>query len=150
LKFLPAVRPGMSQRTTTLERLRQPVAGYGLPARTGVALVAALLGNLAIVNLAISADLAPDLMALSYPPVAFLTVVGVLGAAVVYRLLESRVQSQTRTFTRLAWALLVLSFVPDIGILLVDDTATAAGVGALAFMHLTTAVACIAFIPSGE
>ncbi|MFC4408483.1 DUF6069 family protein [Haloarchaeobius iranensis] len=140
----------MSQRTTTLERLRQPVAGYGLPARAVVAIVTALLGNLAIVNLAISADLAPDLMALSYPPVVLLTVVGVLGATVVYRLLESRVDAPTRTFTRLAWAVLVLSFLPDIGILLADDTATAAGVGALAFMHLTTAVACIAFVPSGE
>jgi hypothetical protein len=140
----------MSQRTTTLERLRQSVTGYGLPARAGVALVTALLGNLAIVNLAISAELAPDLLALSYPPVVFLTVVGVLGATVVYWLLESRAESPTRTFTRLAWAVLVLSFVPDIGILLADDTATVAGVGALAFMHLTVGVACIAFLPSGE
>ncbi|MFD1645498.1 DUF6069 family protein [Haloarchaeobius litoreus] len=140
----------MSQRTTTIERLREPVASYGLPARTAVALVAALLGNLAILNLAISAALAPDLMALDYPPVAILTTVGVLGAAVVYWLLSTRVESPTQTFTGLAWGVLVLSFVPDIGILLVDETATAAGVGALAFMHLTAAVACIAFIPSGD
>ncbi|WP_440989947.1 DUF6069 family protein [Haloarchaeobius baliensis] len=140
----------MSQRTTTIERLRQPVAGYGLPVRTVVALVAALLGNLAIVNLAISAALAPDLMALSYPPVVFLTTVGVVGAAVVYWLLSTRVDSPTRTFTRLAMGVLVLSFVPDIGILVVDETATAAGVGALVVMHVTAAVACIAFIPSGD
>lgn len=140
----------MSQRTTTIERLRGSVAGYGLPVRTVVALVAALLGNIAIVNIAISTDLAPELLALSYPPVAFLTTVGVLGAAVVYWLLSTRVDSPTRTFTRLAWAVLVLSFVPDIGILLVDETATAAGVGALALMHLTAAVACIAFIPAAE
>ncbi|WP_256300026.1 DUF6069 family protein [Haloarchaeobius salinus] len=140
----------MSQRTTTIERLREPVAGYGLPARTVVALVASLLGNLAIVNLAISADLAPDLPALSYPPVVFLTTVGVLGAAVVYWLLSTRVETPTGTFTRLAWAVLVLSFVPDIAVLLLDETATAAGVGALVFMHVTAAVACIAFIPSGD
>lgn len=140
----------MSQRPTTIERLRGPVAGYGLPARTAVALAAALLGNLAVLNLATAADLAPDLLALAYPPVVFLTTVGVLGAAGVYRLLESRSETPTHGFTRLAWGVLVLSFVPDLGILLLDDAATAAGVGALAFMHVTTAVACIAFVPSGE
>ena len=150
LKFVAILSSGMSQRPTTLERLRQPVAGYGLPARAGVALVTALLGNLAVLNVAITAELAPDLMALAYPPVAVLTTAGVVGGVVVFRVLESRSETPTRTFTRVALGVLVLSFIPDIGIMLADDTATAAGVGALAVMHLTTAVACIAFVPSGE
>ncbi|WP_435347416.1 DUF6069 family protein [Haloarchaeobius sp. HRN-SO-5] len=140
----------MSHDTTTLDSLRRPVAGYGLPVRALVALAAAVVGNVAVVTAADAAGIAPDLTALDYPPVLFLTTVGVVAATGVYWVIARRVDDPTRTFTRVAALALVLSFLPDVGLLLGDPAATVSGVATLAFMHVVAAVACVAFLPTGE
>jgi hypothetical protein len=79
-------------------------------------IVAAIVGaavNAGLVAATGAAGIAPDFMALTYPPVVFLSVVGALGATVVYALLQCRSRDPDRTFARVAAVVLVLSFVPD-------------------------------------
>jgi len=105
------------------------------------------LVNAGVVAVAQSADVAPEFRALTYPPVIVLTVAGAVGATVVYALLARRNGRETdQTFTRIAVAVLVLSFVPDIGLLVVDDAATAFGVVVLMAMHVVVAAASVALL----
>lgn len=57
---------------------------------------------------------------LTYPPVVLFSVLGALGAAVVYGVLVRRVADPDRTFLRVAAVALVVSFVPDVGLLAAD------------------------------
>ncbi|MEF8784308.1 MAG: DUF6069 family protein [Haloarculaceae archaeon] len=115
--------------------------------RGTVAAAIAALVNAGVVAVAQSADLAPGFRALTYPPVLFLSVAGALGAAVVYALLGRRDRRGTdQAFTRIAIAVLVLSFVPDIGLLLVDEAATTSGVLVLMAMHVVVAVAAVSLL----
>jgi hypothetical protein len=84
---------------------------------------------------------------MSYPPVVFLSVVGALGAAVAYLLLQRRGSADlAAAFTRLAAVVLVISFVPDVGLLVADDAATVAGVLMLIVMHVVVAAASVALL----
>ncbi|WP_340100766.1 DUF6069 family protein [Salinibaculum salinum] len=114
----------------------------------GVAAAAvSALVNAGIVAGAQSVDLAPGFRALTYPPVLFLSVAGALGAAVVYALLARRDGRGTgQTFTRIAVAVLVLSFVPDIGLLVADDAATTSGVVVLMAMHVVVAAVSVSLL----
>jgi low temperature requirement protein LtrA len=112
--------------------------------------VAAAVGatvNAGLVALATTADIAPGFRALTYPPVVFLSVVGALGAAVAYFLVVRRASGDPdRLFTRIAAVVLVLSFVPDIGLLVSDDAATLVCVALLIVMHVVVAVATVAVL----
>jgi hypothetical protein len=84
---------------------------------------------------------------MSYPPVVFLSVVGALGAAVAYLLLQRRGSADlAAAFTRLAAVVLVICFVPDVGLLVADDAATVAGVLVLIVMHVVVAAASVALL----
>lgn len=112
-------------------------------------IAAALVGagiNAGLVALAQALDIAPGFRALSYPPVVFLSVVGALGAAVAYLILQRRSTDPERTFTRLATVVLVLSLVPDIGLLVGDEAATVTGVVVLMVMHVVVAAASVALL----
>jgi low temperature requirement protein LtrA len=113
-------------------------------------IVAALVGaavNAGLVALATAAGIAPGFQALTYPPVVFLSVVGALGAAVAYLVIQRRASGDPdRAFTRIAAIVLVLSFVPDIGLLFGDDAATVAGVVLLMVMHVVVAVAAVTLL----
>lgn len=115
--------------------------------RGGNAAVAAVAVNVAIVVVAGLADLAPGFQALTIPPVAFLSAVGAAGAVGVYLLVRRRSNHPTRTFRRVGIGALVLSFLPDLGLLFVDDAATPVGVALLMVMHVTVAAICIGLIP---
>jgi peptidoglycan/LPS O-acetylase OafA/YrhL len=118
--------------------------------RAGVALAVAVLVNAGIVIVVGALDVAPDFRALTIPPVAFLSAIGAVGAAVVYELLRRRSATPDRTFRRVAAAVLVVSFVPDVALLAVDDAATLAGVLVLMVLHVVVAAACVAVLPRGE
>ena len=113
-------------------------------------IVAAAVGaaaNAGLVAVASAAGIAPGFRALTYPPVVFLSVVGALGAAVVYFLVRRRASGDPdRTFTRIAAVVLVLSFLPDVGLLFGDEAATVAGVVLLMVMHVVVAVAAVALL----
>ncbi|WP_237560452.1 DUF6069 family protein [Halolamina rubra] len=107
--------------------------------RGGVAAAAAVLLNAAVVVAVGAAGVAPGFQPLTIPPVAFLSAVGAAGATGVYWLLHGRVDDVDRTFTRVAAAVLVLSFLPDVGLLFADPAATVAGVVVLMLMHVVVA-----------
>ena len=117
--------------------------GLTLTIRGGAAAIVAVVVNAVLVAVAQAAGIAPGFMALSYPPVAFLSAVGVVGATVVYWLIAGRSADPDRVFVRVAAVVLVLSFVPDVALLFADDAATIPGVIVLMVMHVVVAAASI-------
>lgn len=122
---------------------------WSLPVRGVLAVLASVLVNAALVWALDAAGIAPDFRALTYPPVVFLSALGAVGATVVYALLVRYVDDVDRTFVRVAAAVLVLSFVPDLGLLAADPAATVPGVLALMVMHVVVAVASVAALVAG-
>lgn len=110
-----------------------------VPVRGGLAVGLAVLANAVLVVGVGALDLAPEFRALTLPPVAFLSALGAGGATVVYWLLGRYVKEVDRTFLRIAGAVLVLSFVPDIALLAIDPAATVLGVVVLILMHVIVA-----------
>lgn len=110
-----------------------------VPVRGGLAVVLAVLANAVLVVGVGALDLAPEFRALTLPPVAFLSALGAGGATVVYWLLGRYVKEVDRTFLRVAGAVLVLSFVPDVALLAIDPAATVLGVVVLILMHVIVA-----------
>jgi hypothetical protein len=135
---------------TQTESVLDGVRNRSLPVRTALAGVLGVVLNAALVQVAAAASIAPDFRALTLPPVAFLSILGVVGAAVVYVLLGRYVEDRDRTFTRVAAVVLVLSFLPDIALLAVDPAATALGVVVLMVMHVVVAGTTVGLIPAGD
>lgn len=104
-----------------------------------VALVLAVGVNVIIVFATTSTGAIEPFRALSYPPVATLTAVGVIGATVVYAVIRRRSDNPNRTFAIVAVVVLLVSFVPDIVALPGMPGATTAAIVVLMAMHVTTA-----------
>lgn len=115
--------------------------------RGAIAAALAVTVNVAIVVLAGSVGVAPGFRALTVPPVAFLSAAGTAGAAVTYPVIRRRSVRPERTFRRVVVAVLLVSFLPDLGLLVADETATPLGIGLLMLMHVTVAAICIRLIP---
>lgn len=115
--------------------------------RGGVALVASIVVNIAVLWTVIALGLTASTEAFDYPSTVFLTTVGVVGATVVYWLLVRRSAAPDETFVRVAIGALMLSFLPDVG-LYVGGEATLGEVVTLMILHLPPAVACILSLTS--
>lgn len=116
-----------------------PPRSRSLAARGGLAVVLSVVANALVLQAALARSVAPGFRPLSLPSVAFLSAAGAAGAAVVYWLLRRSVDEPVRTFRRLAVAVLVVSFVPDVALLAFDPAATVAGVVVLVVMHVVVA-----------
>lgn len=114
-----------------------------LPVRAALAVVLAVVANAVLVVAIGTLDVAPGFQPLTLPPVVLFSTLGAGGAAVVYWLLGRYVDDPDRTFVRVAGAVLVLSFVPDVGLLAVDPAATVLGVIVLMVMHVVVAGASV-------
>ena len=66
-----------------------------------------------------------------------------MGATVTYWLLVRRASNPDRTFVRVASVVLVVSFVPDVGLLSGDPAATVPGVVVLMAMHVVVAAVSV-------
>jgi hypothetical protein len=119
-----------------------------LPVRAVLAAVLAAAANAALVAAVQGVGIAPGFRALTYPPVVFLSVLGALGAAGVYALLRGQVAEPAATFRKLALAVLVVSFVPDLALLAADPAATPAGVVVLMIMHVVVAAIAVELLVS--
>ena len=122
-------------------------AGARLSVRAGLSALVSVAVNLGLVFAAVARGLAPGFRPLAAPPVVVLTVAGVAGATGVYRLVRSRSATPARTFRRVAAVVLLASLVPDLVLLILNETATAAGVAVLMAMHAVVAAACVALLP---
>jgi hypothetical protein len=128
---------------------RKTVGARTLLARATVAAAVAAAVNAALVALAAATGIAGEFRALSYPPVLVLTVVGVAGATAVYAVLLRRRADPDRAFVRTATAVLLLSFLPDVAVLVLDPAATPAGVLVLLVMHVVVAGASVGVLVRG-
>jgi FtsH-binding integral membrane protein len=112
--------------------------------RSGVvALGLSLVVNWIIASASIAAGVAPELDALSYGPITFLTAVGVGGAVVVYAALTRISAEPDRLFVAIAAIALVISLIPDFTVIPNQPGGSLLAGGILAVLHVTTAVACV-------
>jgi hypothetical protein len=109
-----------------------------------VALVSALVINGGILGTVLGLDLVESYESLAAPPVIFLTTLGVIGATIVYGLLTRRSSTPDRAFVRVAAVALLLSFLPNLNILLTDDAAPAGAVVVLMVLHVPPALTSVA------
>jgi hypothetical protein len=109
--------------------------------------VLSVLLNVVLVGVAIAADVAPGFRPIAVAPVAFLSAVGVLGAAGTYLVIDRFSDDPGRPFRLVAVAVLVLSFVPDVLLLSADPAATVPAVVVLMIMHVVVAAACLSLLP---
>jgi len=117
-----------------------------LAKRGGIALVLALSVNLALGWLFLSADVPGSTEFFQYGPIALWTTLGVIGATAVYYFLTKRSETPNRSFTLIAVAVLVLSFLPDLGLALFVDDVTNSEAVSLMVLHVPPAFICIAVL----
>lgn len=118
----------------------------GLWVRGALAVVLSVAANAALVVAASAAGIAPGFRALTLPPVVTLSAVGAVGAVLAYLVVRRVSDRPDRTFRLLAAAVLVLSFLPDVGLLVADEAATVPGVAVLMLMHVVVAGVCVALL----
>lgn len=128
------------------------VRSRSLAVRGGIAVGLSAIANALVLVVVQALEIAPDFQALTFPPVLFLSAGGAVGAVAVYWVLDRRVDRPARTFRRIAAAVLVVSFVPDLALLAVDESATIPGVIALMMMHVVVAAIAVGVLVgrSGE
>jgi len=113
-----------------------------------IALIATGIGL--VVNEAVAAlarPFSPDLIQLAPGPVGLWTVLGVVGATLVYAFMRRKPADLGRRFVRVAIIALLLSLIPDALIYFVEipgfTGGTIAGVIALMALHVTTAAIAV-------
>ncbi len=119
-----------------------------------IILVGSLVANhlIRFVALALTNPPAEFIVLTTWLPVTFFTVLGVGGAVGVYALLQRFTKNPARTFTSVAWVVLVLSLIPNLLLALNPSNAplpgmTTAGALALAIMHIPPALLAIGLLP---
>jgi ABC-type glucose/galactose transport system permease subunit len=127
-----------------LETKEGSVGAKELAKRGGLAVVLSVVANIVVLQAVVIPELVEVFSPLNVPPVALFSALGALGATVAYAVTDRLSESPDRTFTKVAAVALVLSFVPDIGLLYVDPAATVPAVVVLMVMHVVVAVACVA------
>ncbi len=114
-------------------------------------IVVAVLANLLVraISLALF-EVAPEFEPFQIPRMAFLTAVGVGLAVVVFAVVARRAQRPLRTFRIIAIIALLLSFIPDIGLLVTDFVpgTTAPAVATLMVMHVVSAAIAVFMLES--
>ncbi len=114
--------------------------------RGAVAVVGAVLANVLLLAVVLASGAVRPFDPLQYAPVALFTAAGAVAATVVYGFLAARRADPDAAFVRIAVAVLVVSFLPDLGLLYVDPAATPAGVVVLMLMHVVAAVVIVAVL----
>lgn len=110
------------------------------------AIVVALVANLALLTAVLQTAAVPRFQPLNYISVVTLTTLGLLGATLVYWLLVQWKPDPDRLFAWIAGIILVVSFLPDIGLLYVDPQATVPGVLVLMAMHVIAAAVAVGML----
>ena len=111
-----------------------------------LAAVAATVANALIRTVAVGLfGVSSELRPFTLPQLTLFTVVGVLGAALVYAQVLRRAERPVETFRKIALVVLLGSFVPDVGLLVtgVMPGFGPAALGALILMHVVTVVIAV-------
>lgn len=107
----------------------------------------ALTVNLALGWIARSQNLVGSTEFFRYPAIVVWTVLGMGGAAVVHGVLTRRSATADRTFVRIAAVVLVLSFIPDIGLALGATGVTPSEAIGLMSLHVPPAIVAVVALP---
>jgi hypothetical protein len=109
--------------------------------------VIALAVNFVLGWVALSQELVASTEFFQYPSIAVWTLIGIGGATAVYALLARRSTTPDRTFVRVAAAVLLLSFVPDMALALTAESVTASEAIGLMILHLPPAIVAVIILP---
>jgi hypothetical protein len=126
---------------------RRPIDIQTLAGRGAGALAIALVVNLALGWVALSQDLVESTEFFQYPAIVVWTLLGMGGATIVYGVLTRRFARPDQTFLRVAAAVLVLSFVPDIGLALTAESVTTSEALGLMVLHVPPAIVAVLALP---
>jgi ABC-type anion transport system duplicated permease subunit len=95
---------------------------------------------------------APTFIPLQLGSVIVFTVIGVVGAIIVFALLMRWTKHPVRLFQRIALVVLLASLIPDLLLPFVGlfSGTTLPGVGALLLMHVATGLICLGILPRAK
>jgi hypothetical protein len=119
------------------------VGGRTLYVRGALAVVVSVLANVILLTAVLRSEAVAPMEPLNYPPVILFTGLGSLAGVLVFAALRARVDRPAPLFRRIALGALVLSLVPDLGLLAVDPAATVPGVVVLMAMHVVAAAVTV-------
>ncbi|MGH3146061.1 MAG: DUF6069 family protein [Rubrobacter sp.] len=105
-----------------------------------LAVLAAVVVNLVIRTVAVAAFGLSGFLPLAVGPTVAFTVIGVVGAVVVFALIARFARDPVRLFRRVAFVVLLLSLIPDLSLLITGSIpgTTVAGVLTLMAEHVAT------------
>jgi hypothetical protein len=116
------------------------------------AIIASVIANAVVANVARALFNVPaEFTPFTWPQYTFFTVIGVGAGVGVFAVIARFARQPIRLFRIIAGLALVLSFLPDIGLLLAGEQAPFPGVnaqtvGTLMFMHLVSAAICVGLL----
>jgi hypothetical protein len=116
-----------------------------------VTLVLAVIGNLILLWIAnLLLTIPPEFDPLGPLRISIFTVAFVLGGIILYAILAAKVEHPIRTYQRVAWIFLFVSFIPDIAMLFVDfmPGATLTAVVVLMLTHVVAGLIAIYVLPA--
>ncbi|MBP1923536.1 cytochrome bd-type quinol oxidase subunit 2 [Halorubrum alkaliphilum] len=127
---------------------QNPTAARALATRGIGTFVIAVIVNLILGWITLSQNLVASTEFFQYPPIIVWTLLGTVGATLVYGALTRRSATPDQTFVRIAVAVLLLSFLPNIGLLFaVDDVTTSEAIGLMA-LHVPPAIVAVLALPN--
>jgi hypothetical protein len=112
--------------------------------------LAAVIANILIALVARTLfPVASTFTPLQLGPVIVFTVIGVMGAVIVFALVVRWAKHPVHLFHRIAWAVLLVSLLPDLLLPFVRlfPGTTLLEVGALILMHVATGLICLGVLP---
>jgi uncharacterized membrane-anchored protein len=108
-----------------------------------MATLVAIVGNLLVLAIFNALfEIPPTLPAFAVVPVIIVTVIGVLGAALVFALIARYTRRPIRIFQITSLVVLLVSFIPNIGMFTRED-ASVPGIIGLMIMHVVAAAAAV-------
>ena len=116
-----------------------------------VTIVLSVIGNLILLWIAnLLVEIPPEFAPLGPLRISIFTVVFLLGAISVYAILAAKADHPIRTYQRIGWIFLIVSFIPDIAMLFVDfmPGATVTAVVVLMLTHVVAGLIAIYVLPA--
>ncbi|NOX61328.1 MAG: hypothetical protein GXP42_05195 [Chloroflexi bacterium] len=112
------------------------------------AIIVSIIGNLVVRSVALALfQIPPEFEPFQIPRIAIFTIAGVIGAALVFAWVARGSTEPYARFRKIAIIVLVLSFLPDVGLVLGGiPGATWPGAISLMVMHTVVAVAAVGLL----
>ncbi|GCE23850.1 DUF6069 family protein [Dictyobacter kobayashii] len=136
---------------TTNLNIEEHIALRRVPAVGLLTLVVALISNILIGTISYALfPISGAFIPLNLIPIAFWTLVGVLGAVLVFSILVRFATHPLATFSKITLIVLLLSLIPDLVLFYMSPfpATTPLAVIALMLMHVSTATLCLGFLTS--